>query len=289
MQSLSFPVFFVLSLAEKGYTTSPHRQVQADSEKATRLGWERLHVDKEKEKKLTPLPAKTKSSSASHTPAHRIAAVAAGLAISRMNERGCSEDDGDDEGSMRGVVEKVRVCFFCNWEQAEGPRSRATSDGLSRRTNEVEVVEVNYYFFSLSLFSFSFFSSLLSLSRAFQMLPDASCLLPPLARHAAAFSCSHNENATETTTLFRRNRADDFPLVCLRQNRIVAAAAVELAGAPSWLNAALGPGLQCFEAASLGMPLEVRTERMGLRMASECKGQGQTFYRRRCRPCFFFF
>ena len=92
------------------------------------------------------------------------------------------------------------------------------------------------------------------------MLPDASCLLPPLARHAsAAFSSSssssYSENATTTTTTRPRffGSANDQ-----NQKRIVAAAAVEVAGAPVWLNAALGPGLQCFEAASLGMPLEVQ-------------------------------
>ena len=94
------------------------------------------------------------------------------------------------------------------------------------------------------------------------MLPDASCLLPPLARHAAAFSStlsssssSYSENATTTTR--PRFGADEF--AALKQNqRIFVPAAVEVAGAPVWLNAALGPGLQCFEAASLGMPLEVK-------------------------------
>ena len=76
------------------------------------------------------------------------------------------------------------------------------------------------------------------------MLPDASCLLPPLARHAAAARYSSEEDVAASTTTSTKPR-------------IVAAAAVELAGAPPYLNAVLGPGLQCFEAASLGMPLEV--------------------------------
>lgn len=103
----------------------------------------------------------------------------------------------------------------------------------------------NHLLFSHSLLFLSF-------SRV-PMLPDASCLLPPLARHAvASFSSSSSENnATSKTAL----RANEFAPA---NHRIVAAAAVELAGAPSWLNAALGPGLQCFEAASLGMPLEVK-------------------------------
>ena len=103
----------------------------------------------------------------------------------------------------------------------------------------------NHLLFSHSLLFLSF-------SRV-PMLPDASCLLPPLARHAvASFSSSSSENnATSKTAL----RANEFAPA---NHRIVAAAAVELAGAPSWLNAALGPGLQCFEAASLGLPLEVK-------------------------------
>jgi len=92
------------------------------------------------------------------------------------------------------------------------------------------------------------------------MLPDASCLLPPLTRDAAVSSPSsfYGENATSTATQQQQRFESTSSTKARYPHSIVAFAAVELAGAPSWLNAALGPGLQCFEAASLGMPLEVR-------------------------------
>ena len=136
--------------------------------------------------------------------------------------------------------------------QQKRERERAT-DGF-RCSLAASVSKNNKVFLCFSLFlSLSLSHSLILslstysyLSPRVPMLPDASCLLPPLARHAAA------------TATRPRFGTDDFA-----RPRIVAAAAVELAGAPSWLNAALGPGLQCFEAASLGMPLEVNSKGRG--------------------------
>lgn len=102
-----------------------------------------------------------------------------------------------------------------------------------------------------------------------QQLPDARCLLPP-----AASARSFASRATATTTIERKNDTAVMRFV---------PAAVEVSGAPPWLNVALGPGLQCLEAASLGMPLEVRICFFFLLSVLFVREQKKTFFRYRPR------